>query len=224
MTTQLSENYKLLILLKFTKELIRNSKSADTLELEKKLILMREIEKKRKPIVNSLQNIQTPKSISLQKRNLNSAQQFYAQNPAQGSSQSTLSPQQRTRESPQQRLIIPDVNLPERFQYLKPVPTKEEIDLGKLNPLIRNPQVKEIECDGPNTEIIVKAPMPKITQIILTEEEIQDIFLAFSKSAMIPIEENIVKIAAGNLILNGINSKVIGSKFVIRKMAIGFGR
>ena len=63
--------------------------------------------------------------------------------------------------------------------------------------------------------------MPKKTEIMLTAQEIQDVFAAFSHAAKIPVEENIIKIAAGNLILNGINSNVIGSKFIIKRIGLG---
>jgi hypothetical protein len=227
MITQISEQDNLLILLNFTKELIKNSKSEETLALEKKLTLAREFEKKKRPLVKPVQTFPVVSRRFPQKLPVSNyvSRSDIKSNVVEQILQNTSIPsQQRTRESQQPKLLVPDVNLPERFQYLKPVPTKEEMDLGKLNPLILNPQVREIECNGPNTEIVVKSPMSKKTQIILNEDEIESVFETFSKIAKIPIEENIIKIAAGNLILNGINSKVIGSKFIIRKMILGFGR
>lgn len=232
MITQLSEKYKLLVLLRFTKELINNSKTPELIDIEKKIKIVREIRKKNPPIRQiPLKNTRIPEQRrniqkqneqyfpTIQKDNFQQAPQNRETN--FNLSQPRINIDQRTRPTGNQRLIIPEVNLPERFRYLKPVPTKEEIDLGKLNNFIRNPQIKEIECNGPDTEIIIKMPMPKKTDVVLTSAEIQEIFEAFSKAAKIPVEENIIKIAAGNLILNGINSKVIGSKFIIKRIGLG---
>ena len=181
---------------------------------------LKEIENRNRIKQVQKQNVQIPMRRVSQNFQNRQQQNFAPQNNFQGN-QSSLNMQQRTRETGNQKLIIPEVNLPERFKYLKPTPTQEEIDLGKLNPLIKNPQIREIECNGPDTEIIVKLPMPKKTEIMLTAQEIQDVFAAFSHAAKIPVEENIIKIAAGNLILNGINSNVIGSKFIIKRIGLG---
>jgi len=231
MISSLSEEDSFRILLLITKELILNSKTEETIQLEKNLQSIRELERLRKPLVNkpvfqkrvfipqnnSFNRTPPQNVLSYPRRALvnDSSSQPVFNAPPVFNVPSNMNFGVRRERS---RLVIPDVNLPEKFQYLKPIPTKEELNLGKLNSLIRNPQVKEIECDGPDTEVIVKDPMPKKTDIFLTTEEIKDIFAAFSRVAKIPVEENVIKIAAGNLILNGINSDVIGSKFIIRKI------
>ena len=45
-------------------------------------------------------------------------------------------------------LRIPEIRLPPRLQYLRPRPTELEIDLAKLNPLVKDQAVKIIECNG----------------------------------------------------------------------------
>ncbi|MEN7982732.1 MAG: hypothetical protein ABFQ65_04775, partial [Nanoarchaeota archaeon] len=119
-----------------------------------------------------------------------------------------------------QKLTIPKPKLPPRFQDIHPVPTEKKIDLGKLNPIIKDPIVQSIECDGPNIQIkiITKTGKKRDIKIILTEEEINKVIETFSQITKIPPIEGIYKVAAGNLIFLATISKVIGSKFVIRKI------
>jgi len=122
------------------------------------------------------------------------------------------------RKMPRQILRIPEPRLPLNVQYLKPTPTNIQINLGKLNPLIQDPVVKSIECNGPDEKIIVRTPQPKTTKIILNKQDIEQIIQTFSKTAKIPISEGIFKVAVGKLILSAIISEVIGSKFIIKKI------
>jgi len=117
-------------------------------------------------------------------------------------------------------LKIPESKLPETVQYLRPVPIQRSIDLGKLNPLIEDPFVKVIECNGPNERILVIGTMGrKSTKIILNNEEIDDVINRFSEAAKIPVHEGVFRVVFGILILSAIVSGVIGSKFLIRKMS-----
>ena len=123
-----------------------------------------------------------------------------------------------------QPMIIPKEMLPPRFQYLKPTPTKIEIDLGKLNPLINDPLVRDIECPGANQKIIVDGMMGrKKTGIALTRDEIEEIIEKFSENAKIPVQEGFFKVVVGKLILSAIVSYLITSKFTIRKMVYNPG-
>ncbi len=116
-------------------------------------------------------------------------------------------------------LKIPEYPLPPRLQYLRPVPTNIEIDLGKLNPFIQDTALTSIECNGPEEPLIVVGRMGmRTTNIILTKEEINGVLQRFSESSKIPLREGVFKIAVGRLILSAIVSEVIGSKFIIRKM------
>lgn len=222
MIDNLSKEESSRILLLITRELILHSKTPETLELERNLVMIRKLEKikkssLRKPVAQSRPVFQRTNPIPYRPSVMEGSPR--SSSPVSNVPEPVFNiPSNILSRGNVPKLVIPDVNLPERFQYLKPIPTREELDLGKLNPLIRNPQIREIECDGPDTEVVIKNPTPKKTDIFLTTEEIKNVFLAFSKAAKIPIEENIVKIAAGSFVLNGINSDVIGSKFVIRRI------
>ena len=117
-------------------------------------------------------------------------------------------------------LRIPEPRLPPRLQYLKPLATNVQIDIGILNPLVKDPMVMIIQCNGPEENIIVSGRMgTKTTGIILTKEEIDEVIKKFSQTAKIPIEEGITRIVIGRLILLAVVSKVISSKFTIKKMS-----
>jgi hypothetical protein len=116
-------------------------------------------------------------------------------------------------------LRIPEPILPPAFQYLHPYPTQKEIDLGKLNPLLKDNHVRVIECNGENESIVVEGTMGrKITQIALNKEEIDEIIRKFSEEGKIPIKEGIHRIVVGRLIFSAIVSEIVSTKFIIRKM------
>lgn len=117
-------------------------------------------------------------------------------------------------------LRIPEYRLPRRFINLRPVreEKKNSLDLGKLNPLIFDMNVRVIECQGAGVSIMVGGKMGrKPTNIVLTEEEIGEIINKFSVEARIPIEEGIFKVALGNLVLTSTVSST-GSNFIIKKI------
>lgn len=121
------------------------------------------------------------------------------------------------------RLTIPEPNLPERLRYLRPTPGRQEvnIDLGELNPLMKDPYVRSIECQGPNTNILVTGTMgEKETRIILDEQDVNDVIQKFSAVSKIPVHEGVYKVAIGKFIFMAIISDVIGSKFIIKKMLV----
>jgi hypothetical protein len=117
------------------------------------------------------------------------------------------------------KLTIPETKLPERFSYLKPIPMEIEIPLGKLDPLLKDPDVKVIECHGEDENITVKGNMgEKKTSITLNKTEIDDVINIFSERTRIPANEGVYKVAFGKLILTAIISEAIGSRFIIKKM------
>ncbi len=116
-------------------------------------------------------------------------------------------------------LNIPNLPLPPTVQYIHPVPGQRQVELGKIEPLVRDPLVKTIECNGPNERVVVTGMMGrKNTNIILTKEEIDSIINAFSTVSRIPAQEGFFKVAVGRLILSAIISKIVSSKFIITKM------
>lgn len=117
-------------------------------------------------------------------------------------------------------LRIPEPKLPEEFRYLKPVASTKEIELGKLNPLINDPAIKKIECDGPNKPIVVSGTMGrKETEIVLTNSEVEEVVERFSKAARIPSDIGLFRVVVGNLIFSAIISDVVPSRFMITKMS-----
>ncbi len=124
--------------------------------------------------------------------------------------------------SPKQvaHLFIPAPRLPAHLEYLKPIPAPVvEIDLVKLNPLVRDPAVRIIEV-SPDEKVIVTGTMGiKPTGIILNKEDIKNVISKFSEVSKIPANEGVYRVAVGNLVFSAIISEVVGSKFIINKMA-----
>lgn len=117
------------------------------------------------------------------------------------------------------RLNIPQPRLPPEFQYLKPIPTQRDLDLAKLNPLVGDPGVQVIECEGPDKPIIVSGRMGRQpSQISLSNEEIQDIINRFSEASRIPVDMGVFKVVFGRLIFSAVISDVVPSRFMIKKM------
>ncbi len=116
-------------------------------------------------------------------------------------------------------LFIPEPKLPPHLEYLKPTPkTGIAIELGKLDPLIKDPAVRIIE-GNPDEKVKVMGVMgAKQTNMILNKEDIDIIIDRFSELSRIPITEGVYKVVVGNLILSAIISTVIGSRFIIKKM------
>lgn len=123
------------------------------------------------------------------------------------------------REAAKPTLRVPETRLPPQFSYLKPTATQVELELGKLNPLIADPAVNVVECNGADQQVMVRGRMgTKPTAITLTKEEIDEVIKTFSEKSKIPAEEGAVKIALGNFVLSAIISEEAGSRFIITKI------
>ncbi len=201
-----SSAFRAFFLLQFTRELIKQSGPTDVFELEN---ILKKEDKELPQIIKK--KIHEKKKLSL----ITKREVIF-----QG--ESDLNQIQRPlmqRRSFPRVLRIPEPKLPPRFQYLRPTPTSVQIDLNKLNPLIKDPMVNSIECNGADENIVVKGNMgAKKTDIILDKQEINDVIKRFSEGTKIPIQEGIFKVAIGKLILSAIISDVISSKFIIKKM------
>ncbi len=90
--------------------------------------------------------------------------------------------------------------------------------LTKIDILIKDPGVQLIECPGPGRYILVKA-RNKInsTNINLSQQEIDNIINYFSEQSKIPIVGGIIRAAVGDLIISGVSSENVGSRFIITK-------
>lgn len=211
MLKQTSKEFRKLFLLEFTKQLIDAYAPEDIAKLEK--ILKKEdkegtiIQKESKELVKGI--------IREKEKELKFLEGVKTPLKRKPDLKSSLDSLRRMRPV----LRIPETRLPQTFQYLKPTPTKTEIDLGRLNAFIQDPLVKVIECGGPDENIVVHGSMgTKPTNIILKKEEIDEVIKRFAEAAKIPQDEGIFKAVFGKLILSAIISETVGSKFVIRKM------
>jgi hypothetical protein len=235
MLKQTSKNFKKFFLLEFTKELIRSTETYKELRIKKEV---------KKVIHEKLIKPKLPQEKLLKKKILRGAVKEKIKRDSEMMSQlkreETLAEFKKfysltkpVKPSPLRApfsytipapLKIPESRLPETVQYLRPIPTSRMIDLGKLHPLIRDPLVKVIECNGPDEKIIVIGAMGrKNTKIILTKEEIDNTINKFSEAAKIPVHEGVFKVVFGTLIFSAMISEVVSSKFLIRKMAPGPG-
>lgn len=121
---------------------------------------------------------------------------------------------------PERVLRIPEPRLPPEFQYLRPTPIFQEIDLDRINPLIYDNAVRIIECQGPDKPLIVSGSMGrKPTSIVLSNQDVEDTIQKFSSASRIPAENGVYKVVVGRLVFSAIISDVVPSKFMIRKMS-----
>lgn len=193
-----SEDFRTFFLLSFTEELIKNS-SQGIYELEG--ILGQKIKEKQEyPLTNQeFKEVLSKKFDNFSKLKSAEAKPIFRM---------------------PRVLRIPEPRIPERFSYLRPIPTNKQIDLGRLNVLINDPKVEMIECNGADINLFVTGRMGrKTTRIALSIDEIRQILQKFSESAKIPLYEGVLKLVVGRLILSAINSNIVDPKFIIRKMA-----
>lgn len=88
----------------------------------------------------------------------------------------------------------------------------------KLNTLIRDPYVTEIECNGAENLLSVrKSGVIQNTQINLSIEEIYEIIAEFSQKTRIPVINGRIKAALNDLIITAAMSESLGPRFIIQK-------
>lgn len=204
------ETFKRFLLLRLTKELIKNSPKTEFIKLkgilaseEKRMPFIpkrKEIKRElpvRRPILTRTRNV-----APVQKENI----------------------PQRVQARPRivrpilRPLFIPEPKLPAHLEYLKPIPTPTEIDLGRLNPFIKDPAVKIIEANPDENAVVTGAMGTKPTDVVLSKEDIDGIINKFSEMAKIPVTEGIYRVVVGNLELVAIVSEVVGSRINIKKI------
>lgn len=216
MEATFSNDFKKVFLLTFTKELIRHSEKRDILKLQKIIELKEKGEKEKrfsKPEAIFTKEISvkeiTPQKIETKTKPIEILP--LRKSPVR----------QFTKPVPRQ-LFIPEPKLPEHLEYLKPIPTPGvEIDLFKINPLIKDSAVRIIEANPEERVAVTGAMGTKPTGIILSKEDIDRIINKFSEFSKIPATEGIYRVVVGNLILSAIISENIGSRFTIKKMVAG---
>ena len=221
-----SKEFGVFFLLQFTKELIKHSRPIE-IELKPHLLDKEEIKEKVKQTIKAESKLKK-QELSLSILNKGLEPPHLILEPKR--KQQMITPMRKPlipKKLLTQPLRIPEPRFPQRLQYLKPIPTNREIDLDKLDPLIKDPMVKLIECNGQNQNIIVSGTMGrKKTNIILSKQEIDDILKKFSEATKIPMQKGIFKVVVGRLILLAIISEIISSVFIIKKMMYvpGFGQ
>jgi hypothetical protein len=228
-----SRDFKKAFLFTLTRELIRNSIKDDIIklqkifELEEKEEPIIEVEEKQEPIIKIEeeepiirveeplleQSILSPEKIEEMEQHPIQIKQIakrFVTKPV---------PKKIIRVETKTHLFIPELKLPPHLEYLKPIPKPGiDIDLFKLNPLIKDPAIRLIEVN-PDEKVTVMGTMgTKPTDISLSKEDIDRVINKFSEVSKIPTNEGIYRVVAGNLIFSAIISGVIGSKFVIKKM------
>jgi hypothetical protein len=221
MLKQTSKNFKALFLLQFTKELIRSSETYRKLKIKKEVhSVVKEGEAREKERGELKPKRREIKEIVKEKIKGDIKRATQLEREGIPLELATLSrpPPIRIRQRPK-ILRIPELRLPPTVQHIRPIPTRKEVDIGKLNPLVNDPLVRTIECNGPDEKIIVGGTMGrKYTNIILGKEEIDEIIKRFSEETKIPLQEGVFKVAFGKLIISALISNIVGSKFIIQKM------
>lgn len=93
---------------------------------------------------------------------------------------------------------------------------------GKITPLLNDPSVSVIECQGQGKPIMISRMGHKqATKIILNEKEISQVLDKASEAAHIPIMEGVFRAVIDSFSINAVISEMIGSRFVIRKQQTG---
>ncbi len=123
----------------------------------------------------------------------------------------------------QNKVALPPAKkvVPVKSDEIKPkstVPLKPSY--GKLIPLLMDPQVLVIECGGADKPLQVMAGGQRhVTNLTLSEEEIDAILQKVSQEVHIPLLEGVFKAVHDKFFINAVVSKMVGSKFVIRKQS-----
>jgi hypothetical protein len=205
MENTLSDDFKKFFLIRFTEELIKHSAKKDITKLQKII----ELNENKTELIKQPELEQPKEQIQMRKIGVTSE--------AAIKPKPIITPITRPAQRP--ALFIPEPKLPAHLEYLRPIPTAGiEIDLLKLNPLIKDPAVRVIE-GNPDEKVKVTLPMgTRDTDIILSKEDIDRIIDKFSQISKIPKAEGIYRVVAGNLILSAIISDMVGSRFIIRKI------
>jgi len=98
--------------------------------------------------------------------------------------------------------------------------TMIQMDLEKLNPLVSDPSIRSIHCDGPNKPLKIRREAGiKIQEIKITlnEDEINTLIQKFAVRTGQALKEPVFKATVGNLSLTAIVSEFAGSKFILTK-------
>lgn len=188
-------------MIEFAKQLVNYSKSEYVKELEKqkkelfKQIILEKTHSKQQDNNPFSSGLFAPKEIILTPIKIQNANILYS------------------------KLRIKD-NIQRKQTFKKPEIKKAvKNPFGKIQQLINNKEIDFIVCNGPNKNIIIKKNnMRQQTSIVLNKEEIQEIIRKFFELAGISPQQGIIRAAFKNLMISGILSNVVDSKFIIQKV------
>lgn len=193
------------------KKQAKNNKKGDTWEEYKKSVIPEKIkeEKKRKELKELIKGKEEERSPEAIKERLSKPHKRY-----------TGFQRQRP------ILTVPETRLPRQFQHLRPQPKERDIELEKLDDLVDDPNVREVECRGPGKNIYVKGRMGyQPTQISLSENEVSNLLDRFADKSQIPTMVGEYHVAVGDLTLTAQIKEDKGkSSFVITKLSQGSDR
>lgn len=214
---------------KFTEEMILNTKKAKSKPIEK---IIKKIESPKEQTSQPLQPI-VPKPIPI-----SPPPRALPPRPIQPRVSQPQTPPQKIEQKPKRPILPPrPINLSEKKQVKSeelqvtniPLPPRPitiapgQIDFGKINFLVQDPLITQIEAPGDKKNIIIKKAGNIIrTQITLTKEEILAIINSFSEAARIPLVEGMLIARIGNLEMTAVVSASEGSNvsFILRKEPI----
>lgn len=202
MLEETSVEARTIFLLKFTEQLIKNSKGTELLRLE-------EIIRKK---------IGLPSLLQIPRQNIDERVREVLTKKPTKTFEEMKEPTKRITPLPQNEQKFISLTVPRpKFQENVPSPVQENINFGKIDALTKDPNVKLIEFQE-NQKIIVEGGMGrKFTGIELTQSEVKDLLNEFSSKTKIPLNNGVNKIALRNYLITAIVSEQGIKNFLIKK-------
>jgi hypothetical protein len=103
-------------------------------------------------------------------------------------------------------------------QALPMLPTDEKNGFQKIKPLLNDYSVSRIRATAPNRPVvIIRSGQRQPTKIVLSQIQITQVFEHIAELAHIPLIEGPFKVTLKDYNINGINSNITGSRFIIQK-------
>ena len=113
---------------------------------------------------------------------------------------------------------MPEIKSSAQQQFSKQLQQTFGPGFSKIQFLIKDPAITEIECRGADQNLLVrKGGTIQLTKVMLTEQEIMELLNYFSAKTRIPIISGTFKAAAENIIMTAVISEIIGPRFIIQK-------
>ena len=128
------------------------------------------------------------------------------------------------------RTVSPNITPPVKINQPAPVVASEHVEVGgpvvaekgygKIIPLLDDPSISTIECQGRGKKLMVmRAGRMQPTRIVLGDEEIHNILEKAADDAHIPLIEGIFRVNLPKFSISAVISKMVGSRFVLKRTA-----